>query len=614
MTAFLPTLSQLCSIMATALSLLGVAGLGRWMTGGRLPLEVTLLAGAGAMVAALTLWGMWLPWPLYVVVILLLPFAAAGWFGMPAWLRPWSGAGNPRMNMRTRPWQGYLDRPAPRTDEWQPLLRTLIVGAPFLLLLLSLDIWGDDSFAFWLPNLEFLTRHGALPSAGNYPLQSFFPAIPYGLPLLAYPATLLGAGDTVFLHLNLIFCVLIASLFARLTAALPEFPALSGKPLWRHHLVAWITVIWLNPGFVPPIWFSATADLATSFALLVWFLLTAAPRRTREEILIASLTLILLVTLKQPNFALLLLLMPVFAAGQWLSGAPFKLSWRETSILFLPALLLAAGWEAYLQHEALAALRHHLLPTQQWRGDAWAVLREMLDVMTHKGGQAGLYLILTALAVHGIWCRRRDGQTRWAGMFVLLLAGYSAFLFIIYLTYFVEGKAPSFWRYQTQLSLVGIAGLLPLAHLLNAKISSRHTSIMWMMLAIAWCVTPWIFRQHLRHDIRPPAADIRAIGAEAARRIPADAALQIQGYGPNAGSYFHTLRGSIWRTRPDHIIPQAMPGNAKSLPGEYRLVFCAAENTAEANARHDILLLEETMIGETKLVKRWPQPAGMRCE
>jgi hypothetical protein len=81
---------------------------------------------------------------------------------------------------------------AGRTDRDRLGLRSLLVGASFVLLVAGMSDIGWDDFAFWVPNLLHLCATHQFPTLAQPVPYSAMPGYPYGLALSGFAVHLLG--------------------------------------------------------------------------------------------------------------------------------------------------------------------------------------------------------------------------------------------------------------------------------------------------------------------------------------------------------------------------------------------------------------------------------------
>lgn len=97
---------------------------------------------------------------------------------------------------------GGNDRAADRLG-----LPVLLLGLPWIVLVLGMSDIAWDDFAFWVPNLMHLCATHHFPTLAQPAVGSAYPAYPYGLALAGFAVALLGGGhavDTVALIWNLL--------------------------------------------------------------------------------------------------------------------------------------------------------------------------------------------------------------------------------------------------------------------------------------------------------------------------------------------------------------------------------------------------------------------------
>jgi len=142
-------------------------------------------------------------------------------------------------------------------------------------------------------------------------------------------------------------------------------------------------------------------------------------------------------------------------------------------------------------------------------------------------------MMMAGVSLYAIWSlfRYRGGFDRLAIIVGGIFIGYNLFLYIMYITAFgaYEGpRAASFWRYNTQLGILGCtAAAYGLAILWRkfdvgqtiARLSRGRPVLSWLAVALA-LIIPFATAEALRFDIRPPKDHARMVGKYLAKALP----------------------------------------------------------------------------------------------
>lgn len=443
-------------------------------------------------------------------------------------------------------------RAAPRPTDWLGP-RVLLLGLPFLLLVLGIGDIAWDDLTFWVPNLLHLCTSHRFPSLADPATFSAMPAYPYGLALPGFATYMLGVRqvDTVAIVWNLLAMLAAGAAFANVIArrlslaGMPPDPALP----WVLAALGVLLMGMANPTFVAKLTLSNMGDSATGAGLAVLcallFEYLAEPPRTSGRASVAlqiSLTACAVIFIRQANAALLLLLILSVAAG--LLALSRKMSaanvGRFVAVLVLPALLWWS-WTHYADRQ-IPNGRHTLLSWHAWHWQVFgATLRAAWRAFVSKSGYAMMLLAMGAIALNCL-LRRLRGQAPFrsrpdgtAGAIIAvttagLAFGNIAFLLFCYLaTSFdpTEAEAAiSFWRFiaQTGQSLtIGFACLMPLAWL-DACLRPR-----WVRRALpaVTLLVPIAATSAYRDDLRSPVPTLRRIAEGLRGAVPAGAPIAL---------------------------------------------------------------------------------------
>src|SRR6516164_2213545 len=415
---------------------------GAMIVGCRMPPEVQIGIGWGALCLVLTVWGTLVP--------LSLAIPAAG-FALMALCVP---------AFRHR-------RPASGT--WKTLGRALSVTLVFWLVTAPIQPSQPDTWLNLLPNAFYLVDWGQLPTAGLPPSYSYLPAAPYNTQFLSYLGsfawpTYPAAGMSL---INALLLLAVGLLIARALA----MPCLAKEAVlpWGAIAGGMLLVTLLNPGFVPRFHLSAYGEtaLAATACMSAWLLVSAqskiaAGRRLNGAAPGIGLIFLAMVNAKQSGIGLV-------AAG---AGAAVLMSWAEggqqrahmlrlAGLSVIPALGLYALWRYHVSVAGVDELKP--LPFVQWN---WGKVPEILASAGQVVAEKVVYFgcVAVALAAWPVLLRRQGWThtTRLLAYYGFLLALYNGFLLLTYIGLFsgeMSIEAHSFFRYNTHLSLVLVLAL-----------------------------------------------------------------------------------------------------------------------------------------------------------
>ena len=443
---FVPTALDLAGWMGAAFACLVFIGLGRLASGGRAAPEAALIAGWGAAVFVLTLWG------LATQSSLRAPGLGLSVLGLAALAAP-------RLRLTRR--------------DWAALGRVIVLALPLLAVMASARPSLPDTWLNLLPNAAYLYDHGFFPADARPGAHSFIAGAPYNMQLAAFVASLVTPGfpPAAMINLNLLFQLAAGLLLARLAAAGGREDATLS---WSGTALGILLATLLNPGFDPRYHLSAYSEpsVTVTLAFAGWFAARGLDRmnggrRAGFDVWMLALALVALVNIKQES---VLLVAGIVIAALALAAAGRAQRARAVAALILaavPAAALYLLWRWYvLAHFEIGELKN--LPVSQWHvAELPQILSNMLLAITNKGVFFAILFLVIAIAIARGMARRFDGSTRIG----LMLAGttlvYNLGLIAAYVAHF-EGEmgigAHSYFRYSTHLSLLLMAAIASMLH------------------------------------------------------------------------------------------------------------------------------------------------------
>lgn len=502
----LPTLADFTRAGLIGVIALLTIGLGLFVGARRL--ETGFMTGWGVASLATATVGTLTTFPLDKVIIALGLAGAVGWVRLPALLRTAS----------------------PDRDPW-PLARVILLGSPFLLLVLGLRETAWDSFAQWVPNLLYLCRHASFPTRLLPDSLSPRAGYPYALALPGYGLYLLGNRNVIDVAplWNLVSTLAAGSGLARLLA---RFAAPGRRSRWSAAAVSALAAGIAGPAFIPKIVLSNLADGPTAAAfgllsLVVFDLFDprCLDQRARAFIEFAMIGA-LLVFLRQANAALLV----IFAFGILVATLTAQRAGeppRATGFIvaLLPAVLVWYLWSTYVSSQ-IPAGRFVLLPLAAWH---WT---QFPDTVWHLFGELGGKIGFTAVALAaGARClyllvRPQASPAPERALVIVVAAlvfGNLTFLLFAYLAAdFSLGEvaaAASAWRYASQTGLAATIGLI-------ISVLPRRV-LLWMMsgwraptLIGAALLAPILAVSTYRGDLRNAVPRLRMIADQLHETLP----------------------------------------------------------------------------------------------
>jgi len=529
--AFVPDWHALAGFLGLLVTLAICLGLGALALGRDSEPEVQVTAGWGVLSIVLTACGVATNVSLRIPLLLLLLVAAAS-FAVP------------RLRERVASARGAGV--------------VLALSVPLWAVMLAVAPSQVDTWLNLLPNAAWLFDHGRFPGGDAPAWFSFIPGAPYNTQFIAFAASVFSGSlaASAMCWFNVALGCVAAVVLAR---HLPGWGEFGRRPLSALTGAAFgllFTTTPLNPGFVPRYDFAPYGEWPLAVTAMIAGLLgtrlivaARAGLTLRRPTLALALVLAALVNIKQsgPGLALALGMAMLAASGAGRSGRAA----RATSLALLPAAALFALWQLHVRLTGAAELE--VAPPSAWNIGLLpvvlgAMLRETLKF------PALFLLLLAVLAGACIAIRRREQG--FAAMLLIVAAGTilldNAYLLASYVVHsepVAAAEAHSFFRYNTQLSLLAVLAvavwLRPHATVRWARITPVQRRRLKLGSIGAALIVPFGFAPYLRIDLDAPQPTLAALGRAVAAQLRAGerVALVLPGDGYDAlGSL---LRGEI---------------------------------------------------------------------
>jgi hypothetical protein len=535
MSGYLPTPHDLAGAagLVVVLSLLLV--LGACATVRRTWPEFQIAAGWGVTCIALTVWGIFTVWPMWVPAAVLGGIAALVLF--------------------RREWRGRIGNAG-------GLWRVAILSLPLWLVMIPSEPSQIDTWLNLLPNAAYLFDHHFLPAASRPESYSFLPVAPYSTQFVAYLASLASgslAGNAMALF-NIALLCLSGLLLARVLAG----PSPAAMPPWWACATGLLLAVPLNPGFVPEVFFSAygEASLAVTTMFAVWLsaevLTDLAKGKARPQATVSlALVLTALVNIKQSGVGLLLpILVTMLVLALMHPAIPRRRGLVAVATAGAPALALYLLWRWYAV-SSFTAGELEPLPLSAWNFD---LLPQILLAMAVTVIQKATFFVFLAVSLGGcIWCMGRAPWTRngmLGGMIIGVTVLFNFFLLFTYIAHFpppMAIRAHSYFRYSSQLSLAAMLGLVvifrPAAVAFLTRRCRALPRLTWAPVLLI-LVLPVAAFPMLRFDLDAPQPVLRRIGHLATAYIEPGSKLALLVNGDVYDSVGSMLRGVLMFTPP----------------------------------------------------------------
>jgi hypothetical protein len=599
MLSYLPSAHELAGVVGMAAAALLFLTLGGASTPRRTLPEIQFVAGWGVACLVLTSWGV-----------------------LTSWSLRWPAAGLGTVGLLWLVRAGWRER----LRGWQSLGHIMLLTLPLWLLMLS--VWPSqiDTWLNLLPNAAYLFDHDRLPTAALPASYSFLPVAPYNTQFANYVGSLAAGsfaegGMSLF---NIALLCAAALLIARALAATERAPP------WWACAIAILLIGPLNPGFVPRFHLSPYGEtpLAVTALFAVWLaaeMLGELAKGTAWPKPLVALALVLaaMVNTKQSGIGILV---PVGVSMLALARAdPSVVTWRAVraiAVAFGPSVALYLLWRSFALHSGFAEGELKPLPLAEW--NMLLLPQIIVALLVAMFRKAAFFLCVAALLALTGWVLRRrpwSDEGRLLAMIGGVIVLFNGFLLFTYVAHFPAAwalGAHSYFRYNTQVSLLMMLGLVVAlrpwfaqwlaAHEQVARKGAVATVAMVVLLPVAGAPL-------LRFDRDPPQPELRRLGNSAAAFLqPGDklALLLPNDTDDSVGSY---LRGVLLFTDPRRlgldfrIDTDVTPATLETMAAAgYRLalVTCAPPGLADA-PQGDAALLRDMPNG-WHTVQSWSRP------
>ncbi len=528
---FLPTAGQVLGLAAVLAALASFSLIGAGfsaLTGGSGRLApADAFAGWGLVTALFVVLGVFTTLSFTVISVI-----ALGLAGASAALILW------RKNTDALPYKG----------DFTLIVRVLVLASPFLLIAASMRASQWDEFSQWLPNAQYLFRFDAFPRIGLPDSSSVFPAYPYGLPLITYFASRMTGGfvENAGGLANLLLLLLLAPVYLAMVSR-----GLGGghNKKWSFSALGVLGVTALSTVFVQKLVLTAYPDSATAVVLavlgvLAWHISEALARAPgADEKGVSGLAwqfawvAVVFLSLKQTNLVLFVFLMGgVVLAVLRDPESRLKDFLGPGLVMAAPGVAVYLIWRYYVAAN-MPGGEFSLMPFERWLiAEAGQILGRMALIASKKGAYFVMMAGIVLVAIAGLW-RFSNGFVRFGVMTGAVFLGYNLFLWAMYVAAFgtYEGlRAASFWRYNTQLGLLGATcaafGLAVLWRRHGVPFLETRPMAKKLLAAVtvsAVVIAPVVLAKSLRFDLRPQKDHMRLVGRDLAESLPEGSRLAV---------------------------------------------------------------------------------------
>ena len=411
-----------------------------------------------------------------------------------------------------------------------PFFKLMLLATPLLLIASAIQGSQWDEFSDWLLIPRYLYASDHLPSAKNSYSAANMIAYPYNWHFVNYLASHI-AGKFLE-NVGPLFNILL--LFSFSLGILKVVDHIFGgdyrlkRESWSIIALVGLATTLFNPTFAQKIVLTSYADTSTAvvtgFAVvLAWFTLEGLSegnrKETRNYAFQLSMSLVILVNLKQATFAIFGLIILGFLLTAYRDRSiAFVAASKVILVAIIPALCIYIAWRHYVSSE-LASGEAVLRPFASWYiQHIPSILLQMLVTLLKKGYYFLLVLILVVLSMRAFWkCEQPADRLFLLSGFLIL--GYNSFLFFIYVSSFSEADAlrvASYWRYNMHMGAVIVAASgIWLVTLWRRFVftNQKWIKVSWVPI-ILLIIAPFIFAKKLRFDLDPMIQHYRSVGRE----------------------------------------------------------------------------------------------------
>jgi hypothetical protein len=598
-TAYLPNPAELVGLAVTWVAAIILLPAGAAVVGSRMPPEVQISAGWGALCLLLTAWGVLIPFTLAI------PAAAFVAFSLAV------------LAFRSR---------RPRAAAWAAFGRLTLLALPLWLVMAPIQPSQPDTWLNLLPNAVYLVDWGRLPTALSPPSHSFLPAAPYNTQFLSYIGGLVWADyPAAGMSLTNVLLLLTTGLLFARALLLPGRTSDAVLP-WGAIAGGMVLATLLNPGFVPRFHLSAYGEtaLAVTAVITAWLLISAqgeiAAGRQPSGAAAVALILAAMVNTKQSGIGLVAASFAAALLTGWLeTGRWPRAMLRFAGLAMLPALGLYALWRYHVSVAGVDELKP--LPFAQWN---WVELPAILESIVAAVAEMPVYFGCTAAALIALPVLLRQqgwtSTTRLLAYHAALLALYNGFLLLTYLALFpseMSVAAHSFFRYNTHLSLVLSLCLVLAARDLGVGrwLIGRRAQAAGCLALATTLLAPLGYAYRLRFDLDMPQPLVRSLATNVKAFLADGDRLALLLAGDNS-SVATMISGVLTETAPRRrgldllrrsTADPATLDEAARLGYRLALVSCVPEGWEDL-APNQAVLLRRDANGWHPLAA-WPYPA-----
>ncbi|NQV48829.1 MAG: hypothetical protein HQ504_13740 [Rhodospirillaceae bacterium] len=417
-------------------------------------------------------------------------------------------------------------------------MKMVLVAGPLLLLVSAMVGSQWDEFSTWLITPRFLLETDVFPNKDNVHKSGALAAYPFSWHYISYLASRIGgrfmenAGALVNVFMLLTFG-LVAVRLIRDGLGRKDEDSSGG---WGLYALGGLLATVLSTTFAQKVALTSYADVATAVILgmggvIGWTMLEALTEDRKDDAkrqaMQIGLLMMLLVNLKQSTVVLfVILIIAIVLTGLRDPRIKFSKLARTLPWMIIPSVVIFVLWRYYISIE-LPTSEMKIMPVSEWLFEYIPqILQRMLLVLTKKGAFLVLLIVIVGFGARAMF-RFRTPFDRLALLVALVFLGHNAFLFFAYVSTFGKFdalRAASYWRYNMQLGMLGVAFMsygLGLAWKNYGQDRYDIRKGAWVAISLM-LLLPFAFANKLRFDRFQPLPHFRNVSAEVSTLLSND--------------------------------------------------------------------------------------------
>jgi len=408
--------------------------------------------------------------------------------------------------------------------------KVIILALPLLVLVSGMVGSQWDEFSNWLTTPKLLLEIHSFPTQENAHRGGNLIANPFGWHYINYMASSIGGQflENAGALTNVLILLTFSFVSIRLIRTGMGQEHVNSNPSWKLCAVGILSTTLLNTTFAQKVVLTAYVDVSTAaltglVAVIGWYMLGAlSDGRRKESLQLAlqvGLLMALLVNLKQSTMAMAVIII----------GALILAGLRDPKIknfnlipllprMLIPAIIIYSAWRYYVSQE-LTGKEMLILPYSSWAIEYIPqILKKMLVVLSKKGAFLLLLVVVIGFGLRSM-TRFRTPFDRFAIIAAAIFLGHNAFLLFTYVAAFGKTdalKVSSYWRYNMQLGMVGVAFCSYGVGILWQKYREQWkllNNLSWLPIVLI-ILAPFIFANKLRFDRFQPVSHYRAVAKD----------------------------------------------------------------------------------------------------